>query len=265
MLVRALAGARGRGSRPSASCSMWSWLATPSTCSNSSACDWECRGLTSSRVIASVLGVPEVLDVEGDAVEADLPDDPPRRARPSGRATGGGQRGGVLVAQEARAVRAGDRVDHAVDVHVAVEAVALDRDLRAGGRLLGQAGAAADAASARAAGRAGRARTRTGSPIRPMPSRIVADGRRASCSSSSTRKASVGRDRLHRLDPHRVAQARRAASGRRRGPPARTAGTRRSPVCCSSRLQYLCSHFTHRLQAGPAQARGARTASAPSC
>ena len=32
---------------------MQSWLATPSTRSNSSACDWECRGLISSRVIAS--------------------------------------------------------------------------------------------------------------------------------------------------------------------------------------------------------------------
>ena len=32
---------------------MWSWLATPSTCSNSSACDCEWRGFTSSSEIVS--------------------------------------------------------------------------------------------------------------------------------------------------------------------------------------------------------------------
>ena len=51
-----------------------------------------------------VVGVPEVLDVEGDAVEADLPDDPPGELCHALR-HGGRERGGVLVAQEARAVR----------------------------------------------------------------------------------------------------------------------------------------------------------------
>ena len=43
----------GRGSRPSASSTMWWWLATPSTQANSSAWLCECRGLISSRVSAS--------------------------------------------------------------------------------------------------------------------------------------------------------------------------------------------------------------------
>src|ERR671923_267779 len=70
------------------------WLAMPSTLANSSACDWECRG--------------------------------------------------VLVAQEAGDAGALDGVDHPVNPDVAVEAEPLDRHLRAHGRLLGQAGAAAD-------------------------------------------------------------------------------------------------------------------------
>ena len=63
----------------------------------------ECRGLTSSRVIVSWSGVPEVLDVEGDAVEADLPDDPRGELGHAVRHRRR-ERGGVLVAQEARAV-----------------------------------------------------------------------------------------------------------------------------------------------------------------
>ena len=87
-----------------------------------------------------LFGIPEVLDVEGDAVEADLLDDPPRELGHALRHRGR-ERGGVLVAEEARAVRTGDRVDDAIDVDLTLEAVALDRDLRPDSRLLGQAGA----------------------------------------------------------------------------------------------------------------------------
>ena len=56
-----------------------------------------------------------------------------------------GERGRVLVAQEARAAGTGDRVDGAVDVDVALQAVALDGDLGPDRCLLRQAAAAADA------------------------------------------------------------------------------------------------------------------------
>ena len=137
-------GVRGRGSRPSASSSMWSWLATPSTCSNSSAWRLRMARVHLEQGDRVVLRVPEVLDVEGDAVEADLPHDPPGQLD---HALGHdvGERRGVLVAQEAGAVRHGDRVDDAVDVHLALEAVTLDRHLPPDHRLLDKAGAATDA------------------------------------------------------------------------------------------------------------------------
>lgn len=87
--------------------------------------------------------VVEELDAERGVVQADLLDDPARQVlQPLLDRLG--QPRGVLVAEERRALRIVDGVEHPVHVDLALIDVALGSDLVAGERLLRQAGPPAD-------------------------------------------------------------------------------------------------------------------------